>query len=181
VPYSRIPSRSVLAAVIILATTSVEASELDTNGIPVPTMVSARSDFGDRSLIEDLAGRWSGSGSARYTDGSNESLRCVVTYAPQHQAGDMRQNIRCKGVNFELELRGAWSIKAGHIAGTWNETTYSLEGTLTGASVADGFNIAATSSFADAKVNVRIDGCQQNITMRFSQQVEILKAVLKKC
>lgn len=162
-------------------------ASLDADGVPVPTPVSAAAPFHDASLIEDLAGRWSGQGSAVYTDGSTEKLKCVATYVPEGARGgvagpgQMQQVIRCKGVNMELKLGGTWTIHMGAIAGTWTEETYSLAGQLHGQSVPSGFDLRATSTFADASVAVRISGCTQDIVMTFSQQVDKMHLALRKC
>ena len=157
-------------------------SELDPNGVPVPTRVSASAGFHDASLVADLAGRWSGQGSALYTDGTSEKLRCVATYVPEAGgATQMRQNIRCTGANMELKLGGAWSVHNGAIAGTWTEETYSLAGKLTGRAMATGFDLKATSTFADASVTVRMSGCSQDIVMTFTQQVDKMRLTLRKC
>ena len=163
-------------------------TELDANGVPVPMPVSANAAFHDTSLIEDLAGRWSGQGSALYTDGSSEKLHCVATYIPEGTRGrpaavlgQMQQVIRCKGVNMELKLGGTWTIRDGAISGTWTEETYSLAGNLTGNAVPTGFDLKATSTMADASVAVRLSGCTQDIVMTFTQEVDRLHVALRKC
>ena len=177
-------------AVVLLASalSSASGSELDAHGVPVPTAVAATNSFHDTSLIEDLAGRWAGQGTALYTDGSSEQLRCVAIYVPEPLTkasapgpAEMRQSIRCKGSNMELKLGGAWAIRNGTIAGTWTEETYSLAGKLTGRAVPAGFDLKATSTFADASVVVRLSGCTQDIVMTFSQEVDRLHVALRKC
>jgi len=183
-------TRSLGASLVLLAAslTTAGAAELDANGVPVPTPVAATSPFHDYSLIQDLGGYWSGQGSARYTDGSSEKLHCVATYAvhgphdgPAGPPGEVQQTIRCKGSNMELKLGGTWTIRDGTIAGTWSEETYSLAGRLTGKAVPAGFDLKATSSFADASVAVRLSGCTQDIEMSFTQQVDKLHIALHKC
>ncbi len=157
------------------------ASELDAAGVPVPAAVTAHDAFHDTSLIADLAGRWAGSGTAVYPDGRNETMRCVALYVRDHGPGQMRQVIRCKGADIELKLGGNWTVKQGAIVGTWTEDTYSLSGNLSGASVPTGFDVKATSTFADATVAVRMSGCRQDIVMTFSQQVDHMTLALRKC
>jgi len=184
---------AVRIALAVMASTAAgilggaSAGELDANGVPVPTPVSAAASFHDFSLIEDLAGRWSGQGSALFTDGTSEKLHCVATYvaaAARSGAagpGEVQQVIRCKGANTDLKLGGAWTIRGGAIAGTWTEETYSLSGKLSGRSVPTGFDLKATSTFADASVAVRLSGCTQDIVMTFSQDVDRLHVALRKC
>ncbi len=157
------------------------ASELDATGVPVPAAVTAHDAFHDTSLIEDLAGRWAGNGTAVYPDGRNEALRCVALYKRDLAPGQMRQAIRCKGADIELKLGGSWVVKDGAISGTWTEDTYSLSGNLSGSAVPTGFDIKATSTFADATVAVRMSGCRQDIVMTFTQQVDQMKLSLRKC
>jgi hypothetical protein len=176
------------AAVFASVLVPAWGAELDANGVPVPTPVSAKAAFHDTSLVGDLAGRWSGQGSALYTDGTTEKLRCVATYIPEDARsgtagvlGQMQQVIRCKGANMELKLGGAWTIRDGAIAGTWTEETYSLSGKLTGKAVPSGFDLKATSTFADASVAVRLSGCTQDIVMTFTQEVDRMHLALRKC
>ena len=178
-PLLSVPVAALLLALV--AWPSLGASQLDANGVPVPEQVAPSGSFHDSSLLSDLSGRWAGSGSATYTDGSSERLKCVVTYMPDPVGAHVRQMIRCRGDSMSLQLAGHWSIKDGAIAGTWQEDTYSLSGTLSGHSGPDGYRILAESTFADAKVDVHIVGCEQDIVMRFSQQVDTLQAVLRKC
>jgi hypothetical protein len=181
-------SFSATLALLVASLVPAPAAELDANGVPVPTPVAATSPFHDFSLIEDLAGYWSGQGSARYTDGSSEKLHCSATYSVKgaHAGsaappGEVQQTIRCKGSNMELKLGGTWTIRDGSIAGTWSEETYSLAGRLIGKAVPSGFDLKATSSFADASVAVRLSGCTQDIQMSFTQQVDSLHVALRKC
>ncbi len=160
---------------------SANAAALDADGVPVPTPVSAQAAFHDASLLQDLAGRWSGIGSALYTDGSSERLRCVATYVPERLGTAVHQVIRCKGTAMDLKLGGAWAIKDGSIAGTWTEETYSLSGSLNGQAAPAGFDVKATSTFADVSVAVRMSGCTQDITMTFSQQIDRMHLALHKC
>ena len=169
-------------AFMAIASSSVHASEFDGNGVPVPIPVSATPAFHDASLIADLAGRWSGLGSALYSDGTTEKIKCVATYVREGAAPtQIHQNIRCSGSNMTLKLGGAWNIRDGAIAGTWSEETYSLSGNLTGHAVPSGFDLKATSTFADASVTVRMSGCTQDIVMTFTQEVDRMHITLRKC
>lgn len=166
---------------IAAAAAPAGAGERDANGVPVPIPVSAQTAFHDISLLQDLAGRWSGIGSALYSDGSNEQLRCVATYSPDRKGPAVHQAIRCKGAAMDLKLGGAWTIKDGTIAGTWTEETYSLSGSLNGKAATAGFDVKATSTFADVAVAVRLSGCTQDIVMTFSQQIDRMHLALHKC
>jgi len=177
-------AKGILLMLLASALGSAQAAELDANGVPVPIPVAATSSFHDSSLIGDLVGRWSGQGSALYTDGTSEKLRCVATYSPtgsSPSASQMQQVIRCKGANMELKLGGSWTLRSGAISGTWTEETYSLAGKLTGKAVPTGFDLQATSTFADASVAVRLSGCTQDIVMTFTQQVDKMHLALRKC
>ena len=179
----RTPLRTLVTAALALglACGGTLASELDAAGVPVPAAVTAQDAFHDTSLIEDLAGRWAGNGTAVYPDGRNEAMRCVALYKRDQAPGQMRQAIRCKGADIELKLGGSWVVKDGAISGTWTEDTYSLSGNLSGAAVPTGFDVKATSTFADATVAVRMSGCRQDIVMTFTQQVDQMKLSLRKC
>ena len=177
------PFRAVIAAAALLALSLPvsSASELDESGVPVPTAVSASGNYKALALIEDLAGRWAGSGTATYPGGRTEALKCVAVYQRAQAPGEMREVIRCRGAEMQLKLGGVWAVKDGTISGSWTEETYSLSGRLHGVQVPSGFDFKATSTFADASVSVRMAGCKQEITMAFSQQVDKLSMLLRKC
>lgn len=165
------------AAIVAALATGLQAAESDIDPATIPAPVEAR----DIYLVQGLSGRWSGAGSAQFSDGSAETLKCVVTYIPTDDATSVRQSIRCKSRSLEIQLAGAWAIDDGVITGTWEERKYSLSGSLRGRSEHGGFNFKASNLFLNANVNVKVTGCVQDIVMRFSTQVDLLTAALHKC
>lgn len=132
-------------------------------------------------LVTALVGRWAGDGEALFKDGKHEPFKCVVTYFTDAAGDKVKQNIRCNSPRLDLMLESSWQVSAGSITGTWHETKYELKGTLLGSVDPEGYNLYAENEFANATISVRTSACQQDVVMKFSKEVDILTAQLKKC
>jgi hypothetical protein len=132
-------------------------------------------------LVTSLIGRWAGPGEAQYKDGKKEAFKCVAVYLADKAGEKVKQTIHCTSTGLELTLESAWAVKDGSISGTWHETKYELTGTLLGSLDPDGYSLYAENEFANATISVRTSACQQDVVMKFSKQVDLLTAQLKKC
>ena len=132
-------------------------------------------------LVTSLVGRWAGQGEALYKDGKHEPFKCVVTYFTDHAGNEVKQIIRCNSESLDLNLESAWKVSEGSITGTWRETKYELKGTLLGSLDPEGYNLYAENEFANATISVRTSSCSQDVVMKFSKEVDLLTAKLKKC
>ena len=132
-------------------------------------------------LVTSMIGRWAGPGEAVYKDGKHEAFKCVAVYFADKAGEKVKQTIHCTSPGLELTLESAWAVKDGSISGTWHETKYELKGTLLGSLDQDGYSLYAENEFANATISVRTSTCQQDIVMKFSKQVDLLTARLKKC
>ena len=168
------PVQSLRLAAVAAAITVSTASLAEEN-------VASKISMTPADTVVGLAGRWAGQGSAEFKNGKTEAFKCIVTYFPDSKATRLQQNIRCKSDHLEISLASDWSIADGSITGTWRETKYELKGTLIGNVEAGGYNLYAENEFANASITVHQDGCQQDIVMKFSKQVDLLTAALHKC
>ena len=132
-------------------------------------------------LVTALIGRWAGAGEALFKDGKHEPFKCVVVYLTDKIGEKVRQTIRCNSPRLDLALESDWQVSAGSITGNWHETKYELKGTLLGSMDAQGYNLYAENEFANATISVRTSACQQDVVMKFSKEVDLLTAQLKKC
>ncbi len=147
--------------------------------MPVAALGTAAPTSGE--LVTSLIGRWAGPGEAQYKDGKHEAFKCVVTYFTDKQGEKVKQTIHCTSESLELQLESAWAVKEGSITGTWHETHYELKGTLLGSMDPQGYSLYAENEFANATISVRTSACKQDVVMKFSKQVDVLTAQLKKC
>jgi len=132
-------------------------------------------------IVTGLAGRWAGNGEAQFKDGKHEPFKCVVVYFTDKAGDTVKQTIRCNSERIDLNLENEWKVSEGSIKGTWHETKYELKGTLLGNLDPEGYNLYAENEFANATISVRTSACQQDIVMKFSKEVDLLTAQLKKC
>ena len=154
-----------------LALALLAALPLVANSAPMPA----------NETVVGLKGRWAGPGEAIYKDGKREAFKCVVVYFTDKAGAAVRQTISCKSEGLELSLKNEWAVKEGSITGTWHETHYELKGTLLGSVDTAGYNLYAENEFANATIAVRSSGCEQEVVMKFSKQVDVLTAKLRKC
>lgn len=158
---------------------AVLAIALGAMSIPAAALGTAAPTSGE--LVTSLVGRWAGPGEAQYKDGKREPFKCVVVYFTDKVGDAVKQTIHCTSASLELQLESAWAVKDGSITGTWHETKYELKGTLLGSLDPAGYSLYAENEFANATISVRTSTCQQDVVMKFSKQVELLTAQLKKC
>jgi hypothetical protein len=137
----------------------------------------------DANLILTLAGRWAGRATVIPASGPSEMYRCVVTYFPSGDGARLRQNLRCKGANYQFDGSTQLQITAGKVTGRWQDKVNSLDGTVSGRVTADGFHILLSGKFFDAKMTVVSSPCQQSVTIvpEEGSPIKKLSAVLKKC
>ena len=79
-----------------------------------------------------LAGTWSGSGTAQLEGGKTESLRCKGYYTNGDGGAALGLSIRCANASAKVELRANLSYANGAVSGSWEERTYNQSGTITG-------------------------------------------------
>ncbi len=159
-----------IAAAAVL--TSASAIGAATTSPSVPT---------SGQLVTSLIGRWAGPGEAQYKNGKKEPFKCVAVYLADKAGERVKQTIHCTSSGLDLSVVSAWAVKDGSISGTWHETKYELKGTLLGALDPEGYSLYAENEFANATISVRTSACQQDVVMKFSKQVDMLTAQLKKC
>jgi len=150
-------------------------------GAMVPPAALATAPPTSGELVTSLIGRWAGNGDAQFKDGKHEPFKCVVTYFTDRAGSKVKQTIRCNSERLDLQVESDWQVSEGSITGTWHETKYELKGTLLGSLDPEGYNLYAENEFANATISVRTSSCQQDVVMKFSKEVDLLTAQLKKC
>jgi len=147
--------------------------------MPAAALATATPTSGE--LVTSLIGRWAGKGEAVFKDGKHEPFKCVVVYFTDKAGDQVRQTIRCNSERLDLSLESNWKVKDGSITGDWRETRYELKGSLLGSVDPEGYNLYAENEFANATISVRTSSCSQDVVMKFSKEVDLLTAQLKKC
>lgn len=133
--------------------------------------------------IINLAGRWAGDGTVVPASGPAETFKCVITYFPSNDGARIKQNLRCKGVNYSFDAATHLQIAGARVTGEWNDNIYSMSGTVTGTVTDSGFDILLSSRYFEARMRVVSSTCEQSVTVVPERKDEMkeLAAVLKKC
>ena len=136
-------------------------------------------------LFTDMAGSWRGEGWVTWSTGETEILRCTATYEVEDEGNKIEQNLTCATDTTKLVVKSTISFRpaAGAIVGTWSETTYGVNGRVSG-SASQG-RIQALVQSGDkkftARVNVTTRGGEQTVTIS-PQNIELaeVSVTLKK-
>ncbi|MFN0219614.1 MAG: hypothetical protein ACKVP4_12470 [Hyphomicrobium sp.] len=77
-----------------------------------------------------LKGGWSGGGSAKFTGGESEKLRCTARYSGG--GASLALNIKCASTSANINLTGNLSASGSRVSGGWNENSFGLSGSASG-------------------------------------------------
>ena len=135
------------------------------------------------SPIGDLAGRWAGDGTVQWRTGREEPYRCIVTNFLDEGAKSIKQTLRChNAAENRLEVASHLRVAGEAISGTWEERLSSMNGTIKGRVTANGYEAFAENPFFTAAFAIEMSSaCEQQVTIRPSREIAVIKANLKKC
>ena len=123
---------------------------------------SAKADPGPFS---GFAGSWSGTGTIKVSNGSNERIRCRVSYSVSNAGNSVSQSLRCASDSYRFDVTSNISYSGGRVTGNWSETTRSVGGNINGR--ASGGRIQATvlGSAFTAGISMSTSGNTQSVTI----------------
>lgn len=134
--------------------------------------------------MSELPGRWAGHGTVLPAAGPVEQFRCVVTYIPDRDGNSkMRQNLRCKSDNYQLDAATYLRIDGERVTGQWQDNIYSLNGTVSGRLTEGGFEVMLEGRFFQARMVVAGSRCEQSVkvTPARADYIREVSASLRKC
>lgn len=145
--------------------------------------VSATPAQAGQNPIADLAGRWAGAGTAEWKNGRQEPYKCTVTYFLGENATRVKQTLRCHSPDEnKIEIATLMHVQGDSISGTWEETLSAMKGTVKGRVTKSGYEALAQNQFFNAAFEIQMaNACEQQITIRPSREIAVIKANLKKC
>lgn len=94
--------------------------------------------------FNSLKGGWSGGGSAKFTGGQSEKLRCTARYSGG--GANLAMNIRCASASAQINLTGNLSASGNKVSGGWNENSFGLSGSANGSKTATGVRLRISGS-----------------------------------
>lgn len=131
-----------------------------------------------------LAGRWSGQGIVKPASGPAENFNCVVTYIPQGSTARLKQNLRCKSTNYQLDAATHLELQGEQVTGRWQDNIYTgLSGTVAGKVKDGGFDVVLNGQFFQARMIIVASRCEQSVkvTPARADYIREVSASLKKC
>jgi len=146
-------ARGSLAAALVLSTL----------GISTPAFAEG--------LFQGMAGAWRGDGSIAWTTGETERLRCQAKYEVEREGNRIIQSLTCATDSTRLIVKSniTYNPDAGAITGDWSETSYGINGYVTGTANTGVVNALVQSSDSahrfKARVTVKTSGSNQSVTI----------------
>jgi hypothetical protein len=132
-------------------------------GSPGHTQSSAQAAAGP---FVEFEGSWSGAGTISLSNGTNERIRCRASYQVTEAGRLLSQDLRCASDSYKFELQTTVAHEGGAISGSWNETTRSVVGTISGRISGGTIRAVATAPAVSANLAVETKGNQQSVTIR---------------
>lgn len=121
-------------------------------------------------LFAGMAGSWRGEGTIDWKTGETERMRCNATYEVEKEGNRLVQNLTCATDSTRLVIKSTitYNPDAGAVTGNWAETSYGINGFVTGRAAPG--NVQAQVKSADNRFNARVvvmtNGSQQTVSIK---------------
>lgn len=114
------------------------------------------------SLLDGIAGTWSGRGTVSFEGGNSEHLTCRSYYTTSGSVLSLA--IRCASTSYKTEIRSKLRIADGSLSGEWEERNFNAVGSASG--VISGNTIVLRISGAIAgRLVIDQTGSRQSVTI----------------
>ncbi len=144
--------------------------------------VSIASGPSQAAGIKDLAGRWSGWGSVKLTNGATEQVKCVATYFLKDTGSGLDQNLRCASSSYKIDAKANYVVSGSSVSGTWEERTHSAKGAVAGSFANDSFRLTVQGETFSANMTMTSSKCKQSISITpQGLDVRSISVGLRKC
>lgn len=112
------------------------------------------------NVFSSLAGTWSGGGSARFTNGKREKLRCRAYYTKKGSSG-LGLAIRCASASNKIHMRGY--LRGGSaVTGTWEERTFNAGGSVSGTASRSSLRLSIRGSISGS-LSISVKGNRHSV------------------
>jgi hypothetical protein len=147
-------TRSALAVLLLLA-----------SGFLSMLMPDARA----AGLFGAMAGSWRGDGSIEWNTGERERMRCTAKYEVEREGNRIKQDLTCATDSTRLVVKSTITFNpaAGAITGTWSETSYGINGVVSGTASTGSVKalVRSTDNRFRARVTVITAGKEQSVSI----------------
>lgn len=117
------------------------------------------------SPFGELAGSWSGGGSASFEGGRNERLRCTASYRPG--GNTLSMTIRCANPSLNVQLNGNLRYSGGRVTGSWSESSTGAGGSAVGRATSSSLRLRIGGDLSGT-LAVSFTGNNQNVSIATS-------------
>jgi hypothetical protein len=131
-------------------------------------------------LVSEFSGRWNGAGTLRLQGDRQERITCRASYSPSGAAG-MLQTLRCASPRYNFDFKSNMRIDGTRVSGQWQDDANGRNGILAGSVRGKSIAITVSGAGFSASMFVRVDGCNQSISVRpRGHEIEQVALRLKK-
>ena len=102
-----------------------------------------------------LHGSWSGGGMIRRSNGGSERIRCRSTFETPG-GSNLALRLRCASDSYNIDLSAVVAYEGGAISGSWQETTRSVSGSISGQTSGGGTHVQAVASAPGVTSNITL-------------------------
>lgn len=113
-----------------------------------------------------LAGSWSGQGKITVQNGTSERIRCRGNYRDGGGGTTLTISLRCASDSYKFELASDVTYDNGNISGSWNETSRSVYGQISGRATPTNITAQASAVGVTASISIATRGNSQNVSIR---------------
>lgn len=120
-------------------------------------------------IFAGMAGSWRGDGSINWTTGETERLRCTAKYKVEREGNRIVQDLTCATDSTRLVIKSTitYNPDAGAITGNWSETSYGINGYVSGTASTNSVKamVKSTDNRFKARVTVVTRGSEQSVSI----------------
>lgn len=120
---------------------------------------------GASASLDALAGRWSGEGSMKPSDGPFEKVRCKVAYDVKTPGRSIKLDLKCASEAYKMVLSANIEEDGNSLSGDWFESEYRQGGKIYGTDSGDLIEARIEGATAAALVTIRTRGRRQSFAM----------------
>jgi hypothetical protein len=122
----------------------------------VASSASAASTKAAGNPFDQLEGYWRGGGTLTPMNGKPEKISCRVTYNVAGSA--VTQTMNCAGTDYKVNTTSKFTYSGGKISGSWNESTYSATGGVSGTAKGNTVHARIAGDKFSGRMSISVSG-----------------------
>ena len=106
---------------------------------------------------------WAGKGSIILKSGDSETLKCRATYFLSDTGTNLKQNLRCASVSYDIVAKSQYNVEGNNVTGEWAETRFNIKGNVSGKSKGNKLNLSVKGQHVNANMSIVVKRCSKII------------------